>query len=87
VGFLIFFDGAWEFTSCVLTGHSLFSQYPSCAAWSLRGSSHTPCMGSLFSWSGGHSAGHGDREVGLWREIIDCVFSFLFASPRTRVSV
>jgi len=21
----------------------------------------------------GHSTGHGDREVGLWREIIDCV--------------
>jgi len=135
VGFLIFFDGAWEFTSGVLTRRSLFSRYPSHPAWSLRssshtpcvdslfsrypshpawslrgsshtpcvcslfsrypsraarslrGSSHTPCVGSLFSGSGGRSTGHGDREVGLWREIIDCVFSFLSASPRTRVSV
>jgi len=159
VGFLIFFDGVWEFTSGVLMCRSLFSQYPSrpvwslrgsshipcmgslfsqyppCPAWSLRGSSHTPCVGSLFTrypsrpvwslcgsshtpcvgslfsrypsrpaWSlrssshtpcvgslflgsGGHSAGHGDREVGLWREIIDCMFSFLAASLRTRVLV
>ena len=57
-------------TPCV---GSLFSRYPSCPAWSLRGSSHMPCVGSLFSGSGGRSAGHGDREVGLWREIIDCV--------------
>jgi len=51
----------------------LFSLYPSCPAWSLRGSSHMPCVGSLFSGSGGRSASHADREVGLWREIIDCV--------------
>jgi len=57
-------------TPCV---GSLFSQYPSRPAWSLRGSSHMPCVGLLFSGSGGRSAGHRDREVGLWREIIDCV--------------
>jgi len=71
-------------TPCV---GSLFSQYPSRPAWSLRSSSHMPCVGSLFLGSGGHSAGHGDREVGLWREIIDCMFSFLAASLRTRVLV
>jgi len=37
VGFLIFFDGAWEFTSGVLTRRSLFSRYPSRPVWSLRG--------------------------------------------------
>jgi len=49
---------------------SLFVQYPSRLAWSLRGSSHMSCMDSLFLGSGGCTAGHGDREVGLWREII-----------------
>jgi len=49
---------------------SLFSWYPSRPAWSLRGSSHMPYVGSLFSGSGGRSASHGDREVGLCREII-----------------
>ena len=57
-------------TPCV---GSLFSRYPSRPAWSLCGSSHMPCVGSLFLGSGGRSAGHGDREVALWREIIDCV--------------
>jgi len=57
-------------TPCV---GSLFLRYPSRPPWSLRGSSHTPCVGLLFPGSGGRSAGHGDREVGLWREIIDCV--------------
>jgi len=57
-------------TPCV---GSLFSRYPSRPARSLRGSSHMPCVGSLFAGSGGRSVGHGDREVGLWREIIDCV--------------
>ena len=57
-------------TPCV---GSLFSRYPPRPAWSLHGSSHTSCMGSLFFGSGGRSAGHGDREVGMWREIIDCV--------------
>jgi len=52
---------------------SLFSRYPSRAAWSLRGSSHMPLRGLVVHESGGRSAGHGDREVGLWREIIDCV--------------
>ena len=52
---------------------SLFSRYPSRPAWSLRGSSHTPLRGLVVLGSGGRSAGHGDREVGLWREIIDCV--------------
>ena len=29
---------------------------------------------ACWSWgSNGRSAGHGDVEVGLWREIIDCV--------------
>jgi len=31
----------------------------------------------------GRSAGHGDREVGLWREIIDCVEKNLQTSYRT----
>ena len=52
---------------------SLFSRYPSRPAWSLRGSSHTPLRGLVVLGSGGRSTGHGDREVGLWREIIDCV--------------
>jgi len=52
---------------------SLFSRYPSCPAWSLRGSSHMPLRGLVVLGSGGRSAGHGDREVGLSREIIDCV--------------
>jgi len=52
---------------------SLFSRYPSRPAWSLRSSSHTPLRGLVVLGSGGRSAGHGDREVGLWREIIDCV--------------
>jgi len=52
---------------------SLFSRYPSHPAWSLRGSSHTPLRGLVVLGSGGRSAGQGDREVGLWREIIDCV--------------
>jgi len=52
---------------------SLFSPYLSRPAWSLCDSSHMPCVGSLFSGSGGRSASHRDREVGLWREIIDCV--------------
>ena len=30
----------------------------------------------------GRSAGHGDREVGLWREIIDCVEKSLQTSYR-----
>ena len=51
----------------------LFSRYPSRLLWSLRGSSHTPLHGLVVLGSGGRSAGHGDREVGLWREIIDCV--------------
>ena len=52
---------------------SLFSRYPSHPAWSLRGSSHMPLRGLVVLGSGGRSAGHGDREVGLSREIIDCV--------------
>ena len=52
---------------------SLFSRYPPRPAWSLRRSSHTPLRGLVVLGSGGCSAGHGDREVGLWREIIDCV--------------
>jgi len=58
---------------------SLFSCYLSHPPWSLRGSSHIPCVGSLFLGSGGHSAGHGDREVGLWREII-CNFNLLHSA-------
>jgi len=61
---------------------SLFSRYLSRPVWSLRGSSHTPCVGSLSSGSGGRSAGHGDREVGLWREIIDCMEKNLQTSYR-----
>ena len=37
VGFLIFFNGAWEFTSSVLTCRSLFSRYPLRPTWSLHG--------------------------------------------------
>jgi len=55
---------------------SLFSRYPSRPAWSLRGSSDTPLRGLVVLGSGGHSAGHGDSEVGLWREII-CNFNQL----------
>jgi len=62
---------------------SVFSRYPSSPPWSLRGSSHTPCVGSLFSVSGGRSTGHGDRKVGLWRDIIDCVEKNLQTSYRT----
>ena len=40
------------------------------------------CVGLLFSGSGGRNAGHGDREVGLWREIIDCVEKNLQTSYR-----
>jgi len=64
---------AWVRCSYMLCVGSLFSWYLSRPAWSIRSSSHTPCVGSLFSGTGGRSAGHGDREVGLWREIIDCV--------------
>ena len=52
-------------------------------AWSLRGSPHMSCVHSLFSGSGGCSTGHGDREVGLRREIIDCVEKNLQTSYRT----
>jgi len=49
VGFLIFFDGAWEFTSSVLMCRLLFSWYPSRPAWSRRGLLTRLCMGSLLS--------------------------------------
>jgi len=39
-------------------------------------------MGSLFSGCGGRRTGHVDREVGLWREIIDCVEKNLQTSYR-----
>jgi len=46
-------------------------------------SSHTPCVGSLFvSWGLVVAAPVTGREVGLWREIIDCVEKKLQTSYR-----
>ena len=67
VGFLIFFDGVWEFTSRILTRRSLFSRYLSPPAWSRRG------LLTRLAWA---RCSHGIRHA---RRGIVAVFDFAVA--------
>jgi len=67
--------------TCLCVG-SLFLRYLSRPAWSRCGLLTRLCVGLLFLWGLVVAAPVTGREVGLWREIIDCVEKNLQTSYR-----